>query len=314
MNPGPFMQQVPTTSQSFQSFNNPGPYPSNTPQPQVQFPSQHFPQQQQQGGFPGPQNYGGTPQARAQMNQSSSPYQQGFPATTGPSPVPQFNAPINNPQQNTGMAAPATPQQQILQQQRQQMHNTMLAQQAQLQNAANAQKAGPAPATPQSPQSAARERARVTVLLEINTQLLQEVVSLQAQGKAGVTPTQPQQSPTSPTSATDPSALNASPVDSSKQGPAKPPSQEYADCMRRLQANLSYLAAIADAKKKASGSLPSGPAIMIPPPHLTGMQDLYKKLNQLFPEASQSTVNKALAFANAQASKGQNATSVQANG
>lgn len=64
MNPGPFMQQVPTTSQSFQSFNNPGPYPSNTPQPQVQFPSQHFPQQQQQGGFPGPQNYGGTPQAR----------------------------------------------------------------------------------------------------------------------------------------------------------------------------------------------------------------------------------------------------------
>lgn len=209
------------------------------------------------------------------------------------------------------MAAPAAPPQQMMQHQRQQMQNTVLAQQAQMQSASNAGKGGPPPATPQSPQSAARERARVTVLLDINTQLLQEVVSLQAQGKAGVTPSQPQQSPTSPTSATDPSALNQSPVEPSKQGPAKPPSQEYADCMRRLQANLSYLAAIADAKKKASGSLPSGPAIMIPPPHLTGVQDLYKKLNQLFPEASQSTVNKALAFANAQTAK---ASPVQANG
>jgi hypothetical protein len=211
------------------------------------------------------------------------------------------------------MAAPAPPQQ-MMQRPTQQMQNALLVQQAQLQNAANAQKTGQAPATPQSPQSAARERARVTVLLEINTQLLQEVVSLQAQGKAGVTPSQPQQqqSPTSPTSATDHSALNQSPMDPSKQVAAKPPSQEYADCMRRLQANLSYLAAIADAKKKASGALPSGPAIMIPPPHLTGVQDLYKKLNQLFPEASQSTVNKALAFANAQASKAP--AQAQANG
>jgi hypothetical protein len=212
------------------------------------------------------------------------------------------------------MAAPATPQQQILHQQRQQMQNTILAQQAQMQNAASMQKAVAPAATPQSPQSAARERARVSVLLEINTQLLQEGVALQKEGTAGVTPTQAQQSPTSPTSATDPSALNPSPVDSSKQTGAKPPTQEYADCMRRLQANLSYLAAIADSKKKASGALPSGPAIMIPPPHLTGIQDLYKKLNQLFPEASQSTVNKALAFANAQSSKASNPTAVQANG
>lgn len=245
------------------------------------------------------------------MSQTSSPYQPPFPATTGPSPVPHFNTPASNPQQNTAMAAPAPPQQ-MMQRSTQQMQNALLAQQAQLQNAANQQKTGQAPATPQSPQSAARERARVTILLEINTQLLQEVVSLQAQGKAGVTPSQPQQSPTSPTSATDPSALNPSPVDPSKQVAAKPPSQEYADCMRRLQANLSYLAAIADAKKKASGALPSGPAIMIPPPHLTGVQELYKKLNQLFPEASQSTVNKALAFANAQASKAQ--TPIHANG
>lgn len=65
MNQGPFMQQVPPSSQSFQPFNTPGPYPSGTPQPQGHFQPQSFPQQQQQqAGFPGSQNYGGTPQAR----------------------------------------------------------------------------------------------------------------------------------------------------------------------------------------------------------------------------------------------------------
>ncbi|KIW23974.1 uncharacterized protein PV07_09715 [Cladophialophora immunda] len=156
-----------------------------------------------------------------------------------------------------------------------------------------------------SAQSAARERARVTVLLEINTHLLQEVVTLQAQGKAGTTPTQGQQSPTSPTSATDPTnAITNSPGEPPKSAggtpQSKPPSQEYAECMRRLQANLSYLAAIADAKKKVNGALPLGPAIMIPPPHLPQVNELYKKLNALFPEASHSAINKAIAQAAAQ--------------
>lgn len=64
MNQGPFMQmQQPSPSpQSFQSFN-PGPYPSSTPQPQGQFPPQHF-LQQQQAGFASPQDYGGNPQGR----------------------------------------------------------------------------------------------------------------------------------------------------------------------------------------------------------------------------------------------------------
>ena len=70
--------------------------------------------------------------------------------------------------------------------------------------------------------------------------------------------------------------------------------------MRRLQANLSYLAAIADAKKKASGTLPLGPAIMIPPPHLKEVHSLYGKLNELFPEASQSKIAQAMAFASQQ--------------
>jgi hypothetical protein len=193
--------------------------------------------------------------------------------------------------------------------------NPTLAQQAQIQNAAQATRAGLQSQQPTqqagangagSPLSAARERARVTVLLEINTHLLQEVVSLQAQGKAGSTSNQGQQSPTSPTSATDPAnTVTNSPGEPPKSAggtpqTAKPPSQEYAECMRRLQANLSYLAAIADAKKKANGALPAGPAIMIPPPHLPQVTELYKKLNSLFPEAAQSNINKAMAQAAAQ--------------
>jgi hypothetical protein len=82
--------------------------------------------------------------------------------------------------------------------------------------------------------------------------------------------------------------------------------------MRRLQANLSYLAAIADAKKKKEGTLPAGPAIMAPPPHLPDVMELYKKLNTLFPNASQSAINKAMAIASAQTAKSQNP--VQAHG
>lgn len=198
------------------------------------------------------------------------------------------------------------------------MPNGALAQQAQLQNAMQGQNLGLQPVTPVSPQSADRERARVSVLLDINAHLLQEVVSLQLQGKAGATSTQTQQSPikdsaASPTSATDPTnPLNQSPIDPSKASGGKPPSPEYVECMRRLQANLSYLAAIADAKKKASGTLPSGPAIMVPPAHLADVTELYKKLNALFPHASQSAVNKAMAIASAQTSKSQ--APIQAHG
>ena len=145
------------------------------------------------------------------------------------------------------------------------------------------------PAT--NPQAAAREEERVTTLLEINSHLLQEVMNLQAQGRAGNNNTN-RQSPTSPNLAGD----NAS-FDPSKNQPA---SQEYADCMRRLQANLAFLAAIADASRKATAPRLLGPAIMVPPPHLTSVHALYQKLKALFPEASQTTLNKAMAVANAQ--------------
>lgn len=154
---------------------------------------------------------------------------------------------------------------------------------------------------PLSPRSASREKARVTVLLDINSALLQEVVNLQSAGKAGLPPNQhvgQQASPTtdpstsSPTSATDPSnpQLN-SPQDATKptsSGSSKQPSEEFIACMRRLQANLAYLATIADRAKKAGGQPPKAPAIMDPPPHLASVNDLYVKMNELFPDATKT--------------------------
>ncbi|KAI1924539.1 hypothetical protein LOZ65_003022, partial [Ophidiomyces ophidiicola] len=106
--------------------------------------------------------------------------------------------------------------------------------------------------------AAAREKARVTVLLDINSALLQEVVHLQAAGKAGV--------------ANQPTTTKASPA--------------YVDCMRRLQANLAYLATIADRAKKAGAHAPAAPAIMTPPPSLPALQPAYAQLNDLFPAAA----------------------------
>lgn len=162
------------------------------------------------------------------------------------------------------------------------------------------------PSAPMSPQAVAREEERVTTLLEINAHLIQEVTSLQAQGKAG---SGSQASPTSPTSGSN--AGTNSPSDGAKR---QPPSPEYADCMRRLQANLAYLAAIADANKKASTTRPSAPAIIYPPQHLNSVHPLYQKLNSLFPDASQSTLNKAMAVANAQAARNAATPSAQTSG
>ncbi|OAX83309.1 hypothetical protein ACJ72_02327, partial [Emergomyces africanus] len=154
------------------------------------------------------------------------------------------------------------------------------------------------PVTALSPQQAAREKARVTVLLDINSALLQEVVSLQASGKAGVAPTQlasHQSSPikennaTSPTSPTDiAGSQSQNPGSTEGSKPASKPSIEYIDCMRRLQANLAYLATVADRAKKSGAAAPQAPAIMSPPPNVPGVADLYTKLNELFAGVSRT--------------------------
>ena len=54
--------------------------------------------------------------------------------------------------------------------------------------------------------------------------------------------------------------------------------------MRRLQANLAYLAAMADRSHKP-GPIPTSPAIMTAPPEMPLLIEPYKKLLALFPGA-----------------------------
>ncbi|KAL9623547.1 MAG: hypothetical protein Q9160_002228 [Pyrenula sp. 1 TL-2023] len=227
-----------------------------------------------------------------------------------PAPSPAFPT-TTVPQQPTSMATSATPlsssssagnQQRFIgqsgapqvqnlpQQAQQQAFGHPIHVQSQAQNIS----VNGAPNAPLSPESIAREKLRVSVLLEINAHLLQDVISLQGQGKAGFTSAgQPQQSPTQdspPNSATGeqhPGSNNNSPVDPSK--PNKPASIEYLEDMKRLQANLAYLAAVADRNKR--NTMPNGPQIMAPPQHLKSIYDLYKKLIALFPGVTPSQIS-----------------------
>ncbi|GKZ33631.1 hypothetical protein AbraIFM66950_003655 [Aspergillus brasiliensis] len=151
---------------------------------------------------------------------------------------------------------------------------------------AQQQRAGPqqhplpssAQPAPQSPATAAREKARVSTLLDINSMLLQEVMNLQAAGKAGAPSQGAQESNPAPGS------------DQTSDKPTQRPSTEYFECMRRLQANLGYLATIADRAKKSGGVPPAAPAIMSPPPNMPSMNEIYSKLNELFPRAAQGGI------------------------
>lgn len=117
---------------------------------------------------------------------------------------------------------------------------------------------------PASPGQLQREREQITLLLDINRELLQEILRLQEQGKGGVMGSQP---------------------DANKDGdaPKQVASKEYIDCMRRLQANLSYLATFADRNANPSKPVPPGPAIMTVPPAPQPLNEMYTKLQGLFP-------------------------------
>ncbi|KAL1859922.1 hypothetical protein Plec18170_001869 [Paecilomyces lecythidis] len=205
-----------------------------------------------------------------------------FPTVSAPSPytpstVPATPSQSSQPQTVPGlpastaqgtppnMAAVSTP------------NNMFAGQQRPVQQPSPTAASSPQSATAQA-QAAARDKARVHLLLDINSALLQEVVSLQAAGKAGLPPTQPPNS----------DSPSQGPENDAQKGQATKPSQEYIDCMRRLQANLAYLASIADKAKKAAGVLPSAPAIMTPPPSLPSLSNMYAKLNELFPGAAKA--------------------------
>ena len=190
-----------------------------------------------------------------------------FSAPFAQPPVPATLGQFSSPQPTSTSNLPTTPAQTLPQNMASVSANDVTAGQ---------QKPNPQ-MSPLQGQAAAREKARVSTLLEINSMLLQEVVNLQTAGKAGAP--HPQQGSQDGNSSTPDKSSEAN------KTPAQKPSPEYIECMRRLQANLAYLAAIADRTKKAGGVTPSAPAIVTPPPHMPSMNEVYGKLSQLFPKA-----------------------------
>ena len=162
------------------------------------------------------------------------------------------------------------------------------------------------------------ETQRVTLLLEINRVLLLEVMDLQSTGKINI-PGQPQPSPpsqspsdTAPkpdnTTSTTPDGAAAVPKpqpQTAQQAAAqlKAVNKNYLEYMRRLQANLAYLASIADRAHKPWNAIPQFPAILEPPPPTSttmttvgegeeagekaekkSIRELYGRLKELWPE------------------------------
>ena len=139
------------------------------------------------------------------------------------------------------------------------------------QSAADGAPAVTTPKSPQSPGGQTREAARVALLLSINRELLEEVQRLQDAGKGGAISQQQVQ------------------VFRSEGKPDKMASDEYIQCLRRVQANFTYL--MPKAQKESGQStgneakqLP-GPAHMTPPPHMPeDMKQKYEQLKDLFPD------------------------------
>ncbi|RVD89974.1 uncharacterized protein DFL_000960 [Arthrobotrys flagrans] len=99
------------------------------------------------------------------------------------------------------------------------------------------------------------EKSRVSLLLEINTELLKESLNLQATKAAAGAATETTE---------DVKALEKS----------------YNECLQRLKVNLAYLAAMAD---RRTSTLPAAPALLVPPTNIPSLIEPYKKLQSLFP-------------------------------
>jgi hypothetical protein len=128
---------------------------------------------------------------------------------------------------------------------------------------------------------AAREKARIAVLLELNSALLQELVNLQGAGKSGPMPQPPGSQQSSPIQDRQPgSPLLMDPNHANDLSKPKA-SVEYVECLKRLNTNLSYLANIAAPSKK-----PQTMPILTPPPNVPSLVEMYFRLSELFPGVS----------------------------
>lgn len=118
--------------------------------------------------------------------------------------------------------------------------------------------------TPQSPNSSTLEQNRIHLLFEMNEEMMQEVVRLQAQGKGGATNPQLQVQ------------MKAQNMDD------RMATDEYIQILRRIQSNLSVLSQKAGMAPANHKTVP-GPAHMTPPPSMPQLQSKYDRLRELYP-------------------------------
>ncbi|RFU30580.1 hypothetical protein B7463_g5802, partial [Scytalidium lignicola] len=240
----PYGAGIPIASNPPMQQQNFLPQSSNPPKFSMNAPNM-TPQQQMQNQRMHPPGSNVTP-----SGQRTSPYgvQQGTP----PNPAmtqSQFSTP-QNPAQNMGSMSNAN--------QSGQGPTVVTPQTPTFPQGPNAGNAGAGVSNPQSPGSEAREKERVTLLLEINRELLLESMLLQgliAEGKEAAAAAN--------ANATDPQAAEKEKAEKDKAQTMI--GKEYLECMRRLQSNLAYLASIADRSHKPSNQIPPHPAIMSAP-------------------------------------------------
>lgn len=252
-------------------------YPNAVPQ----YPQSKTPSAQQFGAMPMQPGPGGAMMPSGFPQQSSAAPMDNFSAPYAQTPIPTPMGQFVPPQGTSGANMPSQVAQTFSQNMASISANNLLGTQPKPPSQMNSPQTAALPAAPNQAQAqaqaqfAAREKARVTALLDINSALLQEVVNLQAAGKAG------------PASNPDTNSPASEQPDASKAN--QKPSPEYIECMRRLQANLAYLATIADRAKKAGGVVPQTPAIMTPPPNLPAVNELYARLNELFSRSAKAS-------------------------
>ncbi|KAK5714419.1 hypothetical protein LTR15_010601 [Elasticomyces elasticus] len=197
--------------------------------------------------------------------------QLGHTASASPQPRKSPNAAsVQSPPNKYPMAAPPLPQSPANQQ-------------------AASQSISSSPTTPLSPGSQNREQQRVTLLLEINVIMLEEVNRLQMEGKGGAISPQ----------------IQAQMRDKGQN--ADLASEDYIQVLRRVQANLGYLMPVAqnDMQKTARG-----PAYITAPPHMPQLQTKYDQLKELFPDW-QGYESRTSMSPRANSASGSNGTPVQ---
>lgn len=164
--------------------------------------------------------------------------------------------------------------------------------------AQNAQKGAPNPTQSQQNPQPPTPSSTTDTSITANAQSISDATTSTKQEADTTTTTEESK----PIPSTQPPTQQQPPPQNQNQNQKLPHTKEYVEYMRRLQANLAYLASVADRNHKPGNAVPQFPAIMeapiLPPPHANDKEaekrvddgdaresitELYGKLRGLWP-------------------------------